>query len=120
MSGLPEKAKSILAGESAGNGTRTLPLLALKNSVLFPGLLMPLSVGRPASVLAVEAALETDDKEIVVVPQRDPPTEAPTAADLYTIGTRASIRKTARTKDGHIEVLVYGVERVVFVKIDEQ
>jgi ATP-dependent Lon protease len=98
---------------------RTLPLLALKNSVLFPGLLMPLSVGRPASASAVEAALQTDEKEIVVVAQRDPSTDAPTAADLFTIGTRASIRKTARTKDGHIEILVYGVERVVIVKIDE-
>src|SRR5215467_5654245 len=99
------------------NIQQTVPLLALKNSVLFPGLLMPLSVGRPASVSAVESALELDEKDLVVVAQRDPSTDTPTAADLFTIGTRASIRKAAHTKDGHLEVLAYGVERVVIVKI---
>jgi ATP-dependent Lon protease len=54
------------------NGLRTLPLLPLKNSVLFPGLMMPLSVGREASLGAVEKALATEDKEIVIVAQRDP------------------------------------------------
>src|SRR5712691_11159386 len=98
---------------------RTLPLLPLKNSVLFPGLMMPLSVGRPASVSAVETALVTGEKEIVVVAQRDPSTDSPGAADLFTIGTRASIRKTARSNEGHIELLVYGIERVVIVKTDE-
>ena len=50
---------------------KSLPLLPLKNSVLFPGLLMPLAVGRPASVAAVESAFGTEDKEIVVVSQRE-------------------------------------------------
>ena len=77
----------------------TLPLLPLKNSVLFPGLLMPLSVGRPGSIAAVENALGTEEKEIVVVTQRDPNVDAPTANDLYTIGTRAVIRKAGRSKD---------------------
>ncbi len=98
---------------------RTLPLLALKNSVLFPGLLMPLSVGRPASISAVEAAIATEDKEIIVVAQRDALTDSPGAADLFTIGTRAVIRKVARPKEDHIDVLVFGLERVVIVKIDE-
>jgi len=44
-------------------GMRTLPLLPLKNAVLFPGLLMPLSVARPGSVAAVEAALKTEEKK---------------------------------------------------------
>ena len=77
----------------------TLPLLPLKNSVLFPGLLMPLSVGRPGSIAAVENALGTEEKEIVVVTQRDPNVDAPAASDLYTIGTRAVIRKAGRSKD---------------------
>lgn len=98
---------------------RTLPLLPLKNSVLFPGLLMPLSVGRASSLAAVEAALATEDKEVVVVAQRDVSVDSPVAADLYTIGTRASIRKVARPNEGHIDVLVYGLERVVIVKVDD-
>src|SRR5580700_11911698 len=87
----------------------TLPLLPLKNSVLFPGLLMPLSVGRTASVQAVQKALATEDKEIVVVTQRDVNVDEPDASDLYTIGTRAVIRKVGRTKE-QMEVLVFGVE----------
>ena len=71
---------------------KTLPLLALKNSVLFPGLLMPLGVGRPASVAAVESALATEDKHVIVVAQKDPTVDTPHASDLYTIGTRAVVR----------------------------
>ena len=97
----------------------TLPLLALKNSVLFPGLMMPLSVGRPISIAAVEAAIATEDKELIVVAQRDPAVDSPGAADLFTIGTRAVIRKVSRPKPGQLEVLVLGVERVVIVKVDE-
>ena len=86
-------------------GMRTLPLLPLKNAVLFPGLLMPLSVGRPGSVAAVEAALQTEDKEIIVVAQRDLSVDSPGGSDLYTIGTLAVVRKVNRTKD-QIEVLL--------------
>jgi len=97
---------------------RTLPLLPLKNTVLFPGLLMPLSVGRRGSLAAIEAALKTEDKEIVVVTQRDPSADSPEASDLYTIGTLAVIRKVGRSKD-QMEVLVYGTERMVIVKVEE-
>src|ERR1700733_83800 len=96
----------------------TLPLLPLKNSVLFPGLLMPLAVGRPGSMAAVEKALATEDKEMVVVTQRDASIDAPTANDLYTLGTRAVIRKAGKSKD-QIEILVLGMERVVLVKVEE-
>ena len=55
----------------ADTNVQTLPVLPLKNTVLFPYLLMPLSVGRAASMAAVEAALATESKEIVVFSQRD-------------------------------------------------
>ena len=100
-------------------GIRELPLLPLKNSVLFPGLLMPLAVGRPGSRAAIENALKTEEKEVVIVAQRDPSIDAPGTADLFTIGTLASIRKVSRSKD-QMEVLAYGVERVVIVKIAEE
>src|SRR5579863_3780187 len=98
---------------------RILPLLPLKNSVLFPGLLMPLSVGRTSSLAAVEAAVATEDKEIIVVAQRDASADTPGTADLFTIGTRAAIRKVARPKDDHIDILAFGLERVVIVKVNE-
>ncbi len=101
------------------NNLRTLPLLPLKNSVLFPGLMMPLSVGRAASVGAVEKALATEDKEIVIVAQRDPSADSPRAEDLFTLGTRAVIKKVSRPNASQIEVLVLGMERVVIVKVDD-
>src|SRR5580692_9343962 len=101
------------------NNLRTLPLLPLKNSVLFPGLMMPLSVGRVASLGAVEKALSTEDKEIVVVAQRDPAFDSPGAEDLFTLGTRAVIKKVSRPNAAQIDVLVLGIERVVIVKVDD-
>ncbi len=98
---------------------RTLPVLPLKNSVLYPGLMMPLSVGRAASVAAVEAALATEEKEIIVVAQKDNSVDTPGAGDLYTIGTRAVIRNSKTTRGDHRELIVQGVERVVVVKIEQ-
>ena len=70
----------------------SLPILPMKNTALLPYLVMPLSVGRPRSVAAVEAALTSEDKEIVLLSQRDASTENPTQGDLYTYGTGFSVR----------------------------
>ena len=98
---------------------QSLPLLPLKNSALFPGLMMPLAVGRRGSIAAVEAALATEGKEVVVVAQRDASSDAPGASELYTVGTRAVIRKAARPRPDHVDIMVLGMERVVIVKVDE-
>jgi ATP-dependent Lon protease len=95
-----------------------LPVLPLKNTILFPGLLLPLSVGRESSLLAVEAALKSEEKEIILVAQRNPQIESPQQDDLYTIGTKAVIRKSTRQAEGMMEVLVLGVERVVIIKLE--
>src|ERR1700680_3946918 len=87
-------------------GIRTLPLLPLKNSVLFPGLLMPLLVGRASSMAAVEKALQTEEKEIVVVTQRDLSVDVPKAADLFTIANLATIAKGSGPKN-KVEVWFY-------------
>ena len=106
--------------EQLETGIRTLPLLALKNSALFPGLMMPLAVGRKASVAAVEAALATEGKEIVVVAQRDPSVDTPGAEGVYTVGTRATIRRHHHARPDQIDIMVLGVERVVIVKVEEE
>ncbi len=100
------------------NNFQGLPALPLKNTILFPGLLLPLSVGRESSLRAVEAALKTEEKEIVLIAQRDPQVDVPQQDDLYTIGTKAVIRKSSRPNDGVMEILVLGVERVVVVKLE--
>ena len=100
------------------NNFQTLPALPLKNTILFPGLLLPLSVGRESSLKAVQGALNTEEKEIILIAQRDPQIDNPEQDDLYTIGTKAVIRKSSRLNDGVMEILVLGVERVVVVKLD--
>jgi ATP-dependent Lon protease len=99
--------------------TRSLPLLPLKNSVLFPHLIMPLSVGRPASVAAVEAALATEEKEIVIVAQRDSSVESPGLADLYQVGTKAVIKRMDRSSEDTLDLMVLGVERVNILLLEE-
>jgi ATP-dependent Lon protease len=97
---------------------QVLPALPLKNTILFPGLLLPLSVGRESSIQAVQAALKAEEKEIILIAQRDSQVESPQQDDLYTIGTKAVIRKSSRQGDGMMEILVLGVERVVVMKLE--
>ncbi|HVG01969.1 MAG TPA: LON peptidase substrate-binding domain-containing protein, partial [Nitrospira sp.] len=96
-----------------------LPVLPLKRTVLFPGTMMPLTVGRDRSIAAVEAALKTEDKTLLVVAQRDAQTDLPLLQDLYTIGTKAVIKQTARTSEGHYNILIQGLERFVLLKLDQ-
>src|SRR5579875_1308200 len=100
------------------NDFQVLPALPLKNTILFPGLLLPFSVGRDNSLRAVQAALNTAAKEIILIAQRDAQVESPQQDDLYTIGTKAVIRKSSRPNEGMMEILVLGVERVVLVKLE--
>ncbi|MBN8730811.1 MAG: endopeptidase La [Acidobacteria bacterium] len=95
----------------------TLPVIPMKNTALFPHLLMPLSVGRSRSRAAVEAALATESKEVVLLSQKDSSVEEPGQNDLYTYGTRAVIRKSQQNGE-LIEVLVQGLERVMLLKLE--
>ena len=97
---------------------RTLPVLPIKNTVLFPYMFIPLSVGRPSSRAAVEAAMSSEDKMFVVVAQRDAANEQPGDGDLYTVGTLAVIKKLAHGPDT-VELLVQGLERVTVQKIEQ-
>jgi ATP-dependent Lon protease len=96
--------------------TLTLPVLPIKRTVLFPGIMMPLTVGRQRSMAAVDAAMKTEEKMIVVVAQRDPLVDEPHLADLYSIGTKAIIKQIGQTSESAIHVLAQGVERVVLIK----
>jgi ATP-dependent Lon protease len=97
----------------------SLPLLPIKNSVLFPQLFMPLNVGRALSIEAVEESLKREDKEILIFTQRDPAKERPNQDELYTVGCRAVIKKTARLRPDHFEILVQGIERAVLIKVEQ-
>jgi len=97
----------------------TLPILPVKRTVLFPGVMMPLTVGRERSVAAVNAAMKTEEKMIVVVAQRDPQTEEPVLADLYSIGTKAIVKQIGQSSEGAIHALVQGLDRVVLLKEEQ-
>src|SRR5580700_3267637 len=73
--------------------TMVLPLLPLKNSVLFPFALMPLAAGRPQSLASLEAASKGEEKLIAVFTQRNPDIEDPKLEDLSHFGTKAVIRR---------------------------
>ena len=105
---------------STPDNVHTLPVLPIKNTVLFPFMLLPLNVGRPASIAVIEAALASEEKELVVAALRDANIENPDLKDLYSIGTKAVIKKMARKADGTLEVVLLGVDRVVLLKLDPQ
>jgi ATP-dependent Lon protease len=120
----PEGASPGAAGRP--EGVQVLPLLPLRNTVLFPGLFVPLSVGRPNSLAAVEAVLGTEEKTFIVAAQRDNEHEQPGFADLYNVGTRAVVKKMARNappgappEQGVIEMIVQGIERVQLLDVDQ-
>jgi ATP-dependent Lon protease len=80
---------------------------------------MPVTVGRDRSVAAVNAALKTEEKTILVVAQRDPGKENPGLDDLYTIGTKAIVKQVGRTEDGTIQAVLQGLERVALLKVEQ-
>src|ERR671930_974588 len=93
---------------------RAVPTLPIKNSVLFPYLIMPLAVGRPRSVAAVEAALAKEDKLIAVFAQKGPSIEEPSLDDCYSIGTLGVIKKMGRAED-MLQVVVQGMQCMVTI-----
>jgi ATP-dependent Lon protease len=89
----------------------SLPVLPLRDVVVFPHMVIPLFVGRDKSIRALELAMESD-KRILLVAQKSAETDDPGAADLYAIGTLAHVLQLLKLPDGTIKVLVEGVERV--------
>lgn len=92
------------------NEQSELPLLPLRDVVVFPHMVIPLFVGRPKSIKALETAMESD-KSILLVAQRSAGKDEPTAEDMYEIGCIANILQMLKLPDGTIKVLVEGVQR---------
>jgi ATP-dependent Lon protease len=93
------------------NVAERLPVLALRDVVIFPHVSMPLLVGRPASLAAVDTAM-AEDRFILLVTQRSGDTDEPAAADLYRGGVVARIAQLSRAPSGAAKVLVEGLARV--------
>jgi ATP-dependent Lon protease len=96
--------------------TRNLPVVPMRNSVLFPGVSLPISAGRPATLRAIEAALASPDKLVFAVSQRKEDEESVTPEGLYTIGTVASLGALQRGI-GATRLLLEGRSRGIALRI---
>jgi ATP-dependent Lon protease len=99
-----------LEGVDGLTGKETIPLLALRNTVLLPGIVIPITVGRDKSIKAIRTAYD-DDRMVGVISQREMEVESPTADDLFKVGTVARIIKFLRMPDGTITAVLRGAQR---------
>jgi len=106
----PERAKDHPAD--------VLPLLPLRDMVIFPSMVVPLFVGREKSIAALDRAL-SGSKEIVLAAQKKAKTNEPTADDIYSIATVASVIQLLRLPDGTVKVLVEGRRRVEILEYED-
>jgi ATP-dependent Lon protease len=93
-----------------------LPILPVRDTVLFPGAVLPLTVGRESS-LALVNALEGDEKQLGVVAQLDPRVEDPSAADLHKVGTLAKVHKTVKMPNGNVVIFLEGLQRIQITEL---
>src|SRR5215469_2335322 len=89
----------------------TLAILPVRDTVLFPGAVLPLTVGRESS-LALVNSLTGDEKLLGVVAQLDPRVEDPAAADLHKVGTLAKVHKTVKMPNGNVVIFLEGLQRI--------
>ena len=96
-----------------------LPILPLRNTVLFPGVVVPISAGRDASIRLINEANETT-KTIGVVAQTDENTEIPEGKDVYRLGTVARILRVLKMPDGNVTIIIQGKKRFQIEGIVEE
>src|SRR5262250_2935864 len=109
-----------MANDLPGKSTEltTFPLLPLRDVVVFPHMVIPLFVGRPKSIKALDMAMEAG-KHILLVAQKSAAKDDPAAEDLYSIGSVATILQMLKLPDGTVKVLVEGTQRARILRIDE-
>jgi ATP-dependent Lon protease len=95
---------------------QALPILALRNSVLFPASVVPVNVGRARSVRLIEEAFGQERPSIGVLAQRDAEEEDPGFERLYTVGTLARVLKVIRLSSGHYSVVLQGITRMRLIE----
>ena len=105
--------------EVTSTEAQTLPLLPLRDVVVFPHMVIPLFVGRPKSIKALESAMEAG-KSILLVAQKSAAKDEPSADDMYGIGCVANILQMLKLPDGTVKVLVEGVQRAAVLRIEDQ
>src|SRR5690349_4804395 len=100
-------------------GLTTLPLLPLRDVVVFPHMVIPLFVGRPKSIKALDMAMEAG-KHILLVAQKQAAKDDPGAGDLYEIGSIATVLQMSKLPDGTVKVLVEGTQRARIASVSDR
>lgn len=101
----------------SGKNTKNIPLLPLRDVVIFPSVVTPLFVGREKSIVALQAAM-AGDKQIMLVAQKNAQEDDPKIKDLYTVGTLSTILQLIKLPDGTLKVLVEGNQRASITKAE--
>src|SRR5579884_1497442 len=99
--------------------TRRLPMMPIRDVVIFPYMMTPFVVGRESSVRALEEAL-AGEKKIFLATQHDASVDEPRPDEIFSVGTVANIVQSLKQPDGNIKVLVEGVERGKVVSVSEE
>ncbi len=97
--------------DSTSRQGETLPLVPLRDMVVFPHMMAPFVVGRESSIRALEAALASPTKRLFLAAQKDPQLDEPKATDIYTVGVVAAVAQSLKLPNGHIKVMVEGQRR---------
>jgi ATP-dependent Lon protease len=109
---------SIFSGREKSD-TRTLPMMPIRDVIIFPYMMTPFVVGRETSIRALEEAL-AGDKRIFLATQHDAAVDEPKPNEIYQVGTISNIVQSLKLPDGNIKVLVEGVERGKILKISTE
>ena len=104
--------------ETLDEGTSLLPILPLRETVVFPSSMTPLAIGQERSIRLIDEAVDAN-KTIALVTSRSSEEEAESAEDLHEVGTSAVVHKMVRVPDGTLRVLVQGLERVKLEKVEQ-
>ena len=99
--------------------TQYTPTLPLRDIVVFPGMIVPLFVGREKSIKSLNEVMKTN-KKIVLVTQKNPEVDDPASEDLYSFGCESKILQLLKLPDGTVKVLAEGIDRVKILEIDNQ
>src|SRR5882757_7466668 len=106
----PKESKGNDEVVETSGGSRSIPVLPVRDTVLFPHAVLPLTVGRESSIQLIQSLGE--EKTILVVAQKDARQDAPAGSDLYAIGTRATVHKVVKMPNQSLFVFTEGNERV--------
>src|SRR5881394_3510205 len=96
-----------------------LPLVPLRDMVVFPSMMAPFVVGRRASILALEATLASNEKKIFLATQRDPKVDDPSMDEIYPIGVIATVVQNLKLPNQNVKVMVEGLTRAEVLSTHE-